>query len=419
MARAMTRTLLPLDTFARILGSHPLHFNQVVYSVESDDRGLTCNEPLLQYSWMRADKTGREELAEVIANAERLIAQWLGYQPAPGWVVSDVSFPRPANPTLFNIPAIDVRGYNQAIKSKQGYVISGGVEGKTLIGNAAVAYSDLDNDGFNETATVTIATSVLDTDEIALFYPNEAGDNAWEIRPLKSVAIAGGVATIVCSTQQLLAKALQEGYSEAASRAADAVTPGNFLTTVDVYRRYNNPATQAEFIWSPLATTCGCLVEGGCPSCTFSLQGGCILTRDARLGVVAAQPAEWDATTSEFTASTLSLSRAPDKVRLHMRAGYQADVSRPLNNMDPNLARIITYYAASLLERPLCSCKALEAQITYWRTDLAMTYSTQAGTKSFRLNNKALDNPLGTTRGAVNAWALIKHLMLGEGVDNA
>lgn len=421
MARAETRTLLALDEFARILGIHPLHFNQVVYSIESDDRGLVCEEPLLQYSWMRADKTGREELAEVIATAEQHIAQWLGFLPAPAWQVVDATYPRPANPTLFNGSAVDLRGYNQAVEARLGYVISGGREGKSLIaGAAAVVYSDADNDGYEETATITVATTVTDTDEIAVFYPGESGDNAWEVRPLRTVSIAGGVAVITVWRHQLLMPDLQRGFGEAASRAADATNVAAFLGAVDVYRRYNEPSIQAEFSWSPTASPCSCLVAGSCASCTWSMQYGCVVTRDARLGVVAAIPANWNAGTQEFDASTFVMFRAPDRIKLYLRSGYRSGtINRPLSNMDEGLARAITYYAASMLDRPLCGCKPLEAQVAYWRTDLAALKTTQVGSTSFRVNDRILNNPLGTTKGAVNAWQIISKMMLGEGVTNA
>lgn len=421
MTRAMTPTLLPLDTFFRVLGVHPLHSSQVVYAIESDDRGLTCDEPLVQYSWMRADRTGREEIAQIIAQAEQNLAEQLGYLPGVRWVADEeVQFPRPANPMLYNMPAIDVRGFNQSFRTKYGFVISGGTEAKTLIANAAVVFSDLDGDGYFETATVTSATTITDEDEIALFYPGESGDNAWEIRPLRSVVIAGGIVTVVCNRAQLLAPELQEGFSEAASRAVDSQDDTKFLANVDIYRRWNNPATQAQFVWSPLATNCDCLFSGGCPSCTFSLQEGCLMTRDARLGVVSAQPATWDAVDSEFTPSVFSVWRAPDKVKLYYRTGYRnLSLTRPLSTLDSDWARVITYYAASMLDRPLCGCKTLESQIMYWRQNLAVTVTTQAGTTQFRTSNKMLDNPLGTTRGAVNAWQLVKRKALGEGVANA
>lgn len=412
MARASTRTLLALDEFARILNIHTLHFNQVVYSLETDDRGMTCEMPLVQHSWMRADTTGREEIAEAIATAEQRMTQWLGFALAPSWRVVDVPGVKLGNP-LLSSRGIGVRGYNHSFHTKTGHVISGGVEAKTVIeASAPVVYTDDDADGYAETATVTVATAVTDDEEIAIFYPGEAGDDSWEVRPLRSVVIAGGVAVIRVWRQQLLIKNLQQGFGEAATRAADAVTDTNFLAAVDVYRRYNDSSLQAQFIG---VSMCGC---GSCPYCTFSIQNGCFITRDTRLGIVMPTPAEWNAVTGEYDTGVCCMIQ-PDRVRLYLRSGFKsAKINRPLNNMDPDLARAVAYYAASMLERPLCACKALEAQIMYWRTDFDLIKSSQVGSSSYRRNNKALDNPLGTTRGAVNAWQIINKMRLGESSES-
>lgn len=412
MARASTRTLLALDEFARILNIHPLHFSQVVYALETDDRGMTCEMPLVQHSWMRADTTGREEISEAIATAEQRIAQWLGFAPAPSWRVVDIPGVKLGDPWR-SMNGIGVRGFNHSFHAKTGYIISGGIEAKTLVeASAPVVYSDDDSDGYAETATITVATSVTDEEEIAIFYPGENADDAWEVRPLRSVVIAGGSAVIRIWRQQLLIKNLQQGFGEAATRAADALINTNFLTSVDVYRRYNDASMQAQFIG---VSMCGC---GSCPYCTFSVQNGCFVTRDARLGIVMPTPAEWNVTTQEFDTGVCCMIQ-PDRIRLYLRSGFKsAKINRPLNNMDPDLARAIAYYAASMLERPLCACKALEAQIMYWRTDFDLVKSSQAGSTAYRRNNKALDNPLGTTRGAVNAWHIINKIRLGESSES-
>src|SRR5688500_4005416 len=112
MAVAKTRTLLPLDTFARIAGINPIHFNQVqIEEVAPDDNSETgCGDTILQYSWQLADKVGREEIAQAIADAESQLADNLGYLLCPDWIVDEaVAFPQIYRPELIRGTIKDIR----------------------------------------------------------------------------------------------------------------------------------------------------------------------------------------------------------------------------------------------------------------------------------------------------------------------
>jgi hypothetical protein len=213
VARASTRTLLPLDRFAAIVGMNPLHFNNV------EDQTLapgekerlaphnTCDDLMAQYPYQASDCVAREELAQSIADAEAIITQWLGYSPAPRWIADErVMLTRPPNPRMFSYSQRDVRSFWQQVKLDKGYVISGGVEAWSLVqAGAAVVYTDTDSDGYKETATILVPTSVTTADEISMHYPGKvaAGDYTWEVRPIK-VSIAAGTATITCRREQLV-----------------------------------------------------------------------------------------------------------------------------------------------------------------------------------------------------------------------
>ena len=70
--------------------------------------------------------------------------------------------------------------------------------------------------------------------------------------------------------------------------------------------------------------------------------------------------------------------------------------------MDPTLERAVAYFATALLDRALCTCENASKFSEHWREDLAMTNTA----RSFQNAPKVLENPFGTTRGAVYAWQI-------------
>lgn len=421
MATAKTRTLLPLDRFAAILNIHPLHFNQVYLSglaAQIDDSSArTCDVPILQYSWATAGKLGREDIAIAIAEAEQMMIARLGFLPAPGWIVDEQrSLPRPRNPDFIAATDLDIRGYFKTVQASQGHLISGGKMAKTLIeADSVVTYTDTDSDGYFETATITFNTTVTDTNEIAVYYPGESGSEEWEIRPLASVSITGGVATVVFKREQCVIRALLESMFP---RGVSGTDNPSFLVEVDVYRKYNDPSIQSEFIWDTIGgTRCDCDGSSSCATCGYGVQNGCMVIRNPRLGIVSPQPGTWDSATGEFLSAQYEQCRTPDRVNLNLYGGFRnLALARPNVTMDPRFERAITYLALTFLNRPLCACEPITQSIQRWRDDLSLSESVAGRASSFRLDAGMLRNPFGTTRGAIAAWETVVMNQLGQGV---
>lgn len=414
MARASTATLLPLDRFAFVAGIHPLHFNQV--TVPDIAPASTCDMPVLQYSWAHADRVGREELAQAIAAAEDMISDALGFFPAPAWIIDEkVRIARPYSPTLYSVGGMGVRGQAVSVHTSKNHIISGGVQAKSVVRAAApIVYSDTDGDGYFETATVSSPTTITDVNEIALYYPGKSADQAYEIRPIV-VSIAAGTVTITCKREQLVLETYIEGLDPV---GVDGLDNALFLTTLDIYRKYNDPQTQIQFHWES-GPFCAC-DSSDCAVCVADTQNGCLLVRDARLGIAAIHSATWDAVDNEFDTTAFAICRTPDRARLWYRSGWQNNsLARPLVDMDPRWERAITYLALTLIDRSLCACDALQAFTRYWSEDLARNTSSGAGSESNQLAMRSLENPLGTTRASLFAWNLIQRQMVGEAVLNA
>lgn len=410
MARADTRTLLPIDTFAKILGVHPLHFNGVY--VQDLAPASTCGQPLAQFAWQTANAVSREDIANAIADAEDRIAQYTRFKLAPTFVVDERrAWPRSVVPELYGSTLWNARQQNAAMKTEWAHVIAGGIQGQSLVSaGAGVVYTDTDTDSYAETATIAVNTTVVEPSELHVYYPGESGASEWEIRPIK-VTIANGVATIRARREQFVNPGLIEGFS---GRAIDGLDNASFLATVDVYRVFHDPSQQIQFLWENQPSMCGCNVLS-CTTCYLSAQFGCMNVRDYRTGMVSASSATWNTTTQAFESSVLSMNRAPDKVRMWYRAGYRDQLQpRPMLDMKPAWARAVTYFATALLNRPMCSCPNLEAQMQYWQDDMSKIQLGQTSSENFQVDRAMLGNPFGMTRGAIHAWRTFQREAVGE-----
>lgn len=414
-----TKTKLSLSRFAEIFGIHPLHFNQV--RLASADQVL-CDNMYFQWEWQNSDHVSREEIARAILEAEDKIERQLGYRLIPSWEVDEWRPSiRPFRRELVNLSGSNVRGYRQHVEANWGYFISGGIEAKILIeAGAAIVYSDSDSDGYNETATVTVATTVTDKNEIAVYYPGHDGDDAWEIRPI-SVVISGGNA-IITFRRELVVIESKLNLFDITDAEAVGETDAHFLSTVDVYRHYNDPQTQATFLWEPLAGVCTTCTGSGCEVCAYSTQTGCLIVQgDPRRSLIGYTPATWDSDDEQFVTASWAVGRLPDIVRLYYYNGYRDKRQSYTSRLSPDWERTVAYMAAALMDRPPCDCAA-----DIWRKqreDFALVEGDEDGKPLYRFpagvesSSHILTNPFGTRRGEVNAWLKVRDQQVFSAVD--
>ncbi len=396
MSRTDTRTKLPLARWAQIMGINPLHFEQVQLATFPPS---VCGQPWLQHAWQDADRIGREDLAIAIRDAEDEIERELKARLMPSWEVDEWNpTVRAFRPELINLTAGDIRGFSQIAQLKWMHLVTGGIEAKELVGaGEAIVYSDENGDSYNETATVTRAVTFTDPCEVAIFYPGKAGDEVWEIRPIE-VSIAAGIATITFRRELAVLEDLMEQFDPSGLEGED---DANFLTTVDVYRHYNDPQRQVQFLWEPFNTSCPSCTGTGCAACGYSTQEGCLMAReDPRLSIVSYHPATWNTTDLDFDAVAYAVGRQPDLLRLWYYAGLR-DPTRSCSyrNMPQEWERVVAYFAAAKLDRPLCECNNVGAFTEHWRKDLSIR-----GEEDQFVSDITLENPFGTQRGAVHAW---------------
>lgn len=394
MARATTRTLIPLDRAAEILGIEPNHFNGVVSDYGVPNRNA-CDDVWYQYAWQNASKFSREDLAYVLHQAEEEVATELGFYPTPVWIQNEEHEIEGSYRTeLYNTR--NTIGGLRTIFTRFGYVLEGGIRAKTVIeADAPIVYSDENLDGYDETATVVVPTTVTDKEEIAVYFPGRSADDAWEIRPV-SVTILTGVATITFPRSYAVKPALQEKVpsDNDPTMEVDGDVDANFLSLVDVYRVYTDPSVQATFyagdITYPVTTT------------------GRIGVRDSRRGTVEYAYATWDTTTGSWT-STNCVGGFPYRTTVSYRAGlvnYNSDY--PHLRMDPEFERRIVFYATTLADRAMCGCNNFQTHLQYLNTDLAKVEEI-----SYQTTQEILNCPFGTKQAGVDLWRFIKRRKLG------
>jgi hypothetical protein len=417
MARASTYTLLPLDEYARILGISPPHFNQAAGATVFPANG-SCPDVWWQYAWQHNDQVSREDLATAIRSAEDEIARFVGYYPAPVWIAGEPhQYPRPFARNTYGF-GVNVRGQGKSIKLDFNKLQSPGRRAVTLIeAGATVTYSDPDSDGYDELATITASTTLTDECELKIYFAGEGGDQEWEVRPVLTKTISGGVVTFTVESWKLIDPDLWEQYPNVAFndktgalKSIDLEAAASYVSTVDVYREFTDTtAVSAQFFWErqpnltgvpTCCTSCGGI---GCEVCTLRTQDGCFQVRGVDNGLAVPFSASYDADTAAWQRSAWLECREPDQVKLWYKAGdlgrknRRGDTCQELSRW---WAQTIAWLATARLERPLCSCGNSTNLAEAWMKDLAISKEGE----SIFVSENDLDNPFGTKKGEIMAW---------------
>lgn len=389
MGRASRETLLPIDSWAKIMGLSPWWFNQVGEGFANPDTAQ-CAHVFFQYQWQQ-DFLSREEIAQAISMAEDMIAAQLHYYPAPKYFIDEVQqYPRPYNRELY-AGGRTPRGQLKSVQLNWHKVQGGGVLARSLINaSTAVVLSDNDGDGVKETFTLTQATTVTDPNEIGVYFTtadrnSDPIDETWRVRPVR-VTISGGNA-VVTGHASLLVKPDLTFRTDAT--ALDVTVASNFVTALDVYRVYRDDDTstnkQGNAIWE--LTPC---VD---PPCGVEYSALCIGARMAEIGFVSV----------DYSINDTCRGTAPDRVSVNYLAG------EPLmgGQMNPVMADIVAHLATALLPVDKCGCERSDRIIAYWRD---VNPASGEGMRQ-QLIGSYRENPFGPQRGAMYSWNRIQPLL--------
>lgn len=403
MSRASTPTLLSLDRWAKILHINPVHFSGGVGSSIWPASGA-CKDIWPQYSWQTDDElVGREEVAMEIAIAESDIKNAMRHSPAATWEIDE-----PHNWTP------GYRSRMQTAQTEYGMIIAPGRRAVSLISaGAAVVYSDPDGDGWDERATVTVATDVTDKRQIKLYTTGHSGDQEWEIRPLRSVVIASGTATITLDAWLLFDPDIWEEYPTVAQPfdGLDVTVEANYVTTVDVYREYNDTSVAGVTFYTG-GDGYSCCGGVGCDVCAGTSYGGCFSVRDARVGIVNPFPATYSDGAWVYDTTTCQPAH---RIGLSYYAGLQDKAYLSGNSLDPlshYMAETIMMLSVARLPKAVCSCNNIRDRVAELQKDSSIMRDGGQGSSLFaRFEGQDIfDNPFGTRAGEVMAWKRIVRL---------
>lgn len=354
------KPLCSLLEWAEVINLNPYLVAQM--AEPHDALGITgqCENPFYQMASNFADHLGREEIAEALIQAERLIQKQAMTYPAPKALSDEVLFPRDANMVLANWYA-GSSGRQKSVKLKTGNLLSMGQYTESLISaGVAVVGSDPFSDGFNTFATVTVAVPAgTSADEVVLYLPASAIPAGYsradcQVRPVK-VSISGNVATITFKLLLLVKPAL---YLKMSPDILNAATAANYATTVDVYRRTIDLDESGSLIWE---------VGRDCdnPPCSYELLSGCFQPIDKRLGYVAPVPASFDSVTQEYERLFPNRGRAPDRVEVNYIAGIPLGSDGMLH---PLWRSMTAKLATALLPAKSAGCAHADLRLNHYRS---------------------------------------------------
>ena len=394
------QTLLSLDEFAQLMGISPWAFNQLDINAMLGDEVVNC--PVwYQHEWQRFQTLTRETVARAIADAERMLADALGYWPAPYYTVGEkIPYPTPAQKEWWSF-WFNERWKLKDVKTKWGRTITPGILAYDDIeADAAVTFDDTDGDTYDDWfTTAALPTDVVDASEIAAYVrvadrPDSIdadGEEVWRLRPVSvDLDVVAGTVT-VSGPLWLLVDPLYTIPPYPVPLDPTVLPPAagtHFLDGIMVQRRYTDQAEQGMVY----------LEQVPCydPPCVTLYADACFGERNAVMGIVTpeAKATSWpmgpscDCRDSYF---------APDFVRINYLSGYPLR-SEPLTRVDHLHAQMIARLAAALL--PDSSCvECTDVQIQYWRE-----YPRDAAGDNIVLSGAGLNNPFGPKRGAIWAW---------------
>ena len=274
----------------------------------------------------------RREMAQVLAQAESMIEDVVGYPVAPTWITGT-----PEEQPDFDQRWVDVQRWRQPLLSRWGYVIAPGIKATETI--AAGAEVNLSTDP----ATVgPLAVSFPNADEVKVYYPGSQR----EITP-SQVEISGGSLTVTIPKCRLV-NIERINNDEQGNRYSDADT---FQQTVDVRREYADDSTNGILVAPNRDPSTAAYLPGAEWTDTASIQ-----ITNHRLGVFLVNRAKYSG--GAWGKPTACPRAVTPTVRLYYRAG--------LVNLSEQMEWSIIRLAHSLLPEEPCGCVTT---LRYWRRD--------------------------------------------------
>src|SRR5690606_28386723 len=233
---------------------------------------------------------------------------------------------------------------------------------------------------------------VTDPEELYIYFTGTNGADTSEIRPVKSIEITEGVATIEFPRYLVPLRTLVSRMVDVRGEplVINGDDPGNYEVSVDVYRVWTDPSQQVTFYYTPVPC------DG---PCTESTQTGCMTIKDSRLGLLTYQTGTWDEKTQTYTNLGCTIAGRPVRTTINYRAVLvNNDLPMPTRELIPEWERAIVYYALTFLDTEVCGCSNTH---NIWLNQIEdRSRNTRHG--SYTLLYALLHKPFGTTTAAIH-----------------
>jgi len=315
----------------------------------------------------------------------------LEFSPAPQWFEAEKHIYPRQDRVLTNYGTIYYPAQNQdrrkTVTTRYGYFIEGGRKKIDAIGShRPIQYIDLDGDGFNEIARVTVpyvnADTALTKEGIGVF-PTIDTDEIKRIRGLK-IGLTSTHVIIEGQSSQFVHPI--HWQNRAIINGDDATV---YLDEVFVY--YIHTSEEGEdfapivFEWERSTVI------------NFATAFGVLRARNPNLGVVTPVPAVWDSATLTWLAAYFNITDEAYYANLYYRAGFPAN-SR--GRMSAPFDRAVAALATALLTEPICGCGGAEKLAQEWQSRPERPVAFEQ-----------LTAPFGSKNGAWEAWLIVSQYL--------
>jgi hypothetical protein len=393
-------TQLSFAEWVSYAGVHPMHAHGISLAQSSENRGALpgCKSIWFSKDYQTADGLSRFQIMRAIRSAEDDIEQHLGYRLTPSWTSERVEPVRYYRPEFgrYGIPTYYGGQYPFTARWGQ-FLYSGARATEPINEGLAVTWTTPDPflPSWKQWGQVTFpnvtAIDGLTAGEMHVYYAGHGGDPLYEIRPIE--VTIGVTDTVIRFRRELCAILEREESYAILPGAFDGSLDDQFVTTVDVWRVYNDPSQAATAYWRN--PTCGCSGDSSCPTCSYRTGTACLTASDPVNGMLSWSPASY--ADGSWTLGCPADWTQPN----YLEASYYGGSPLIAGKMNPFLARLVMLLSISRLDRPGCSCSG-----TYFgkeQEDLAVA----GGGVSRFYSPRALGCPWGTRRGAVEAWGAL------------
>jgi hypothetical protein len=394
--------MMSVSQWGYFMGLHPWHLNQLANSLIP--LNSKCSALVYESTWQNADRAGRLQIRQAIAEAERLMHQYSRIWPSPRYIETTLPYPPLGDTRYTRWNDVGGQGRWLNVQLPDAEIIGLGPAVESDVSTVALVYSDQDGDNLFETATTTaVVTSGTTADQIvARFLAADCGPvSPPEITP-RSVSVSGTTATLIFDTYDLVRPVRYQGAASATLDPGNGIAPAATVCapSIQVLRRRADPTgttldtAMAVLTWetTPWPSWC-CVAPSSTDPAAMAQAIARAVIRDAHNGIVAFGEAAYDTTTSSWSAiCDWTHCRPPDRVTLRYQAGGATGWDRELAQL-----------AAAELNRGVCACDGANHAVYDAQKDLSQIGATD----DLYQAPDDFSNPLGSRRGQIAAWRFL------------